>query len=77
MSPTVLLANMRRTESGRVRSVHTADRDEICRLLEAGILQETAISVIQKDSHHVLISAGDREVAMEMQVAAHVIVELT
>ncbi len=69
------LANLHRAETGRVKSILGANLEEFHQLLAAGLRQDARIQVIQNGQQHVLLFAGDWEVALDRCSAGCVWVE--
>ncbi len=76
MNRTRPLAEMARRETGRVKAIRAANPDEFHQLLAAGLWQGVEVRVVQNDRRHMLVLAGEREVALDRQAAACIWVQV-
>ena len=70
------LSDLKPAQSGRVVSIRIKTVQQLLRLMQAGVLPNACVNVIQRDGRHVLFFTNYKELAVDQEIASGIYLRL-
>ena len=72
----IALSDLKPAQPGRVVSISTKTVQHLLRLMQAGVLPNACVNVIQRDGRHVLFYTNYKELAVDQEIASGIFLRL-
>ena len=72
----ITLSDLKPAQPSRVVSIRTKTVQQLLRLMQAGVIPNACVNVIQRNGRNVLFFANYEELAVDQEIASGIYVEL-